>query len=73
VFRDQPLETVVAELNALLGDSIVIGNDAIRRCALTTTFEKPSIASALNVIAETFNLEVTHNEKSYTIQGSGCE
>ncbi len=72
VFRDQPLTQVVAKLNAVLGDSIVLGNDAVGRCALTTTFEKPSIAAALEVIAATFNLEIIRDEKHYQLQGAGC-
>lgn len=72
VFRNEPLDQVVAALNAVLGDSIVIGNAAIGRCTLTTTFEKPSIAAALEVIAATFNLEIIRDEKHYEIKGIGC-
>lgn len=73
VFRDQPLKLVVASLNAVLGDSIVLGNEAVGRCALTTTFEKPSIAAALEVIVATFNLEIVRDEKHYQLQGAGCD
>lgn len=72
VFRNQPLALVVQQLNATLGDSIVIGSEAIRDCPLSTTFDHPSIASALDVIKATFNLEVIHDEKQYTITGMGC-
>jgi transmembrane sensor len=72
VFQETPLTEVVAQLNQALGDSIVIGSDAIRNCPLTTTFEKPSIAAALNVIVATFNLQLIRDEKHYEIQGAGC-
>jgi transmembrane sensor len=72
VFRNQPLQQVVAQLNAVLGDSIQLENPAIGRCALSTTFENPSIAAALDVIAATFNLEIIRDEKHYTVKGNGC-
>jgi transmembrane sensor len=72
VFRNEPLAEVVAVLNATLGDSIVLDSEAIRDCPLTTTFDQPSIASALDVIAKTFNLEVIQDGHRYILTGSGC-
>ena len=72
VFHDEPLAEVVKVLNEVLGDSIVIGSESVRNCPLTTTFENPSIASVLDVIKATFNLEVAHVQDHYEIKGAGC-
>jgi transmembrane sensor len=73
VFQNRPLRDVVAELNQVLGDSIAIADAAIGDCRLTTTFERPSIVSALDVIQATFNFTVAFDGKMYLLNGTSCK
>ncbi|MFN8397683.1 MAG: FecR domain-containing protein [Bacteroidia bacterium] len=73
VFEGEQLQDVVAELNAALGDSIRILSPEVGGCPLNTSFERPTIASALGVLKATFGLEVNRNGKYYEITGGACQ
>lgn len=73
VFEGEELQEVVAELNATLGDSIRLLSPQVSHCPLRTTFERPTIASALDVIKATYGLEVKRNGNYYEITGGSCE
>ncbi len=73
VFRDASMERVVDQLNAVFSDSITLGNPALASCHLSTSFRRPSIDSVITVIAETFDLKVTHNGNVYQLDGEPCE
>lgn len=73
VFEDRPLDQVVAELGKRWQQPIRLADPAIGACRLTATFERPSIESTLQRIAETFNLQVAHDENTFTLSGEGCK
>ncbi len=73
VFRDAPMARVVEQLNAVFADSIALSNPGLARCHLSTSFTRPSIDSVITVIAETFDLKVTHNGNLYQLDGEPCE
>jgi ferric-dicitrate binding protein FerR (iron transport regulator) len=73
VFRNTPLTEVAAELQTLFPEtSIELEGEEIGNCPLTTTFENLSVESILKIIAETFNLEMTQDENTFTLSGEGC-
>jgi transmembrane sensor len=73
IFRDAPMQRVVAQLNAVLEDSIALTNPALGNCHLSTSFDRPSIDSVIAVITETFDLKVTVNGNIYQLDGEGCK
>lgn len=73
VYKGTPFSKVVAELQALFDVQIVIDAAAHGNCPLNTEFENQSIESILNIIAETFNLEMTQDENTFTYSGTGCQ
>lgn len=73
VFRDAPMDRVVADLNAAFDDSVALANPAVARCHLSTSFERASIDSVVAVITETLDLQVIHNGNLYLLDGKGCE
>jgi transmembrane sensor len=73
VFQDKPLSEVVAELGKRWQRPIQLANPAIGACRLTATFKRPSIESTVQMIANTFNLEVDQDETSITLSGAGCQ
>ncbi|MCU0323856.1 MAG: FecR domain-containing protein [Spirosomaceae bacterium] len=72
VFEDTSLENVIKILSDGYEAEIKIRSSAIKTCRLTTTFENESLPNALNVIAETLNLQVSKEGNKYTLDGQGC-
>lgn len=73
VFRNTPMSEVAAELQELFPETrILLEGEKTGECPLTTTFENQSVESIINIIAETFNLEMTQNANTFTLTGEGC-
>ncbi len=73
VFEDSSLEHVINVLSENYQTKIILKNNNIKTCRLTTTFTNETLPNALNVIAETLNLKVTPEGEKYIIDGNGCE
>jgi transmembrane sensor len=72
VFENSSLEHVVQVLGESYHTKILLKNNNIKTCRLTTKFENESLPNALNVIAETLNLTVSSQGEKYVIDGKGC-
>lgn len=72
VFEDSSLEHVIKVLSENYHTKIVLQNNNIKTCRLTTTFTNETLPNALTVIAETLNLKVTPEGEKYIIDGAGC-
>ncbi len=72
IFKDTPLEEVIADIEKAYPYSITLGNANINNCRLTATFDNDSAENLLNLIAETLNLSVVKNGTVFTLQGEGC-
>lgn len=72
IFKDAPLETVIADIEKAYPYSITLGNPNINNCRLTATFDNDSAENLLNLIAETLNLSVVKNGTVFTLEGEGC-
>lgn len=72
VFEDSSLEHVIKVLSENYHTKIILQNNNIKTCRLTTTFNNETLPNALNVIAETLNLKVTPEGEKYIIDGAGC-
>lgn len=65
---ETPLYKVVEVLNQAYGDSIVIQNNDLRNLKLTTSFNNESLASILEILSETFDIEVTKKGNKYLLK-----
>jgi transmembrane sensor len=72
VFKDAPLLEVFAAIEKAYPCFIKIQNKDVEKCKLTATFDDVSTEYMLTLIAETLNLTVTQNEKTFSIEGKGC-
>lgn len=72
VFENSSLEHVIKILEESYHTKILLKNNSIKTCRLTTKFENESLPNALNVIAETLNLTVFSQGEKYVIDGKGC-
>lgn len=73
VYRNRPLDEVIAEIGQRWNVLVSFSTPSIGNCRLSAAFEQPSIESILNMIAETFTLDLTHNENGYLLSGQGCQ
>ena len=72
-FEDALLQQVADQLQRIYGVQIDLRNPAISRCKLTAEFDNGSITSILNVIADTFGLELRQlDERYFILDGEGC-
>lgn len=72
VFENSSLEHVIKVLSENYHTKILLKNDRIKTCRLTTKFDNETLPNALNVIAETLNLNITPQGEKYIIDGEGC-
>jgi transmembrane sensor len=72
IFEDSSLEHIIKVLSENYQTKIILKNNNIKTCRLTTTFNNETLPNALNVIAETLNLKVTSEGEKYIIDGVGC-
>lgn len=63
-----PLWKVVEVLNEAYGDSIIIGRDELKSLTLTTRFDNESLESILDVISETFEINVEKKGNKYILK-----
>ena len=73
IFENSSLEHIIKVLSESYHTKILLKNDRIKTCRLTTKFENETLPNALNVIAETLNLNIISQGEKYIIDGKGCE
>ena len=71
-FEGAPMARVVEQLENLYQVRITMGNERIADCRLTAEFNDEPIAGILEVIAQTFGLQVTKDAGSFKLEGDGC-
>lgn len=73
VFNNMSLDEVVATLNKVYKCNIVIKNDALKQCKITSEFKEQPLHAVLEVLKATLNLTITHTLKTIEISGNGCK
>jgi len=63
-----PLWRVVEVLNEAYGDSVVIGRSDLKSLTLTTRFDNESLESILEIISETFEINVEKKGNKYILK-----
>ncbi len=71
-FENSSLEHVIKILSENYRTKIILKNNQIKTCRLTTTLNNETLPNALNIIAETLNLSVSPEGEKYIIDGKGC-
>lgn len=73
IFENESLVNVVDKLNQTYHSNIKIDNPDIYHCLLTATFEDQPLEIILEVILETFNLNIVEQNGNILISGNGCQ
>lgn len=71
-FEGATLAQVAAQLERIYTVRITLRNDRIAACRLTAEFDDEAIGAILDVIAETFGLQVEGTNGEYVLDGNGC-
>ena len=67
------LETVAEEVSDHYPGKLKLANPDIGNCRVTTKYEDKTLEEIANLLAITFNLEVTPDGKSFILDGEGCK
>ncbi len=71
-FNRTSLATAVAQLNTVYGSNIVLENDNIKNCLITTDFTNEDLDVIINIITETLNLKSKKEGDKIILYGDGC-
>jgi transmembrane sensor len=72
VFKKTTLAEVIPAIERYFGISITIRNKDLLQCRFTSTFTDPTLPEVLEALRVSLHLEVTGNNKHYTMNGEGC-
>lgn len=70
-FEDQSLEEVVAQLNQVYDQKIII-QGAIAQCKITVGFENEDLETILDIISETIKVDISRNGEQIVLSGETC-
>lgn len=71
-FEGAALPQVVEQLERIYKVRVQLGNTRVAACRLTAEFDNEPIGTILDLIAETFGLQVERNAEGYVLIGDGC-
>ena len=73
-FHSTDLRSVVERINEVYDSKISLDNDKIGNCRLTVSFNNEELNTIVDVIAETFALQVERkSQKEIILKGTGCQ
>jgi len=71
-FIDQPLSKIVYRLNKIYNADIRLSSEDLGNCRMTAAFENQSLASVLNVISSTLDVQISRKGSTVILSGEGC-
>jgi ferric-dicitrate binding protein FerR (iron transport regulator) len=71
-FNNVSLNDVAATLSKVYQTDIHLGNPLLAQCRLTATFDNQSLASVLNVLKATLDINIRNSGTLVEISGKGC-
>lgn len=72
VFDETPLSQVIQQLNGVYGVKITLVNPQINNCPLSARFDDLPLKSVLDLIVETFSLQIDSSAQGIQILGRSC-
>lgn len=72
-FAHSSLNDVVMKLNTLYNTTIVLENDNLKNCIITTQFNQEDLETVLGIITETLGLSYEKTPTGYLIKGQSCQ
>ncbi len=72
IFENEELETIVRTLNKIYHTDIVIGNNRLKACRVTTTFDNLPLDTVLEILRTTLDLRIEKRGSRIILKGNGC-
>ena len=72
-YQDTRLETVAEEVSDFYPGKLIIKNPELNNCLIDASYEDQTIEEIANLIAFSFNLEVTQDGNDYILDGESCD
>ncbi|MFC0878163.1 FecR family protein [Saccharicrinis sp. FJH2] len=72
VFESSPLSQVIKDLNQVYDKKIVIADQNLKNCMLTTKIDNTPQKEVLTMLEKSLNVEVIDNGEMYILIGDGC-
>ena len=72
VFSNTPLNEVAALLSGVYHTSIRLSGNNLSDCRITTTFDRQSLESVLNVLKATLDFQIRNTGAGIELSGKGC-
>jgi ferric-dicitrate binding protein FerR (iron transport regulator) len=72
VFENDSLHAIVNTLSNVYHTSIVLQNQEIKDCTITTRFENKELETVFEVLESTLDIKIEEEGDTYYISGSGC-
>lgn len=72
-YHNVQLESVIREVNQIYPGEIQLANPALNSCPLTSTYQDKSLEEIAELVAATFNLEITQDGNTFILDGTACE
>lgn len=71
-FKDVPLKTIVAEINAAYFTNIQIQGDELKNCKIHVSFQNKTIDEILEILQVTLDITIHKSTDLIVISGNGC-
>lgn len=72
-FVNASLEEVILKLTAMYKTSIALEHASVKKCTITTQFNKEDLETVLGIITETLGLSYEKTPSGYLIKGQSCQ
>jgi len=72
VFQNDSLNTIVRTLESVYHKKIVLEDDSLNACTLTTSFEDEDLYTVLKVLESALDLKIRIEKNEIIISGEGC-
>ncbi len=72
IFKKTNLVDVAKTLEKYFRISISVKNLELKKCRFTSSFENPTLDEVIEAISIAFDLDIIHQDKNYTFEGTGC-
>ena len=71
-FRNTELSEVVKIINSLYHSNLNIGSESIKTCKFTSTFNNEDLEVIIDILQQSFNLEIVKRNGQTVLLGKGC-
>lgn len=71
-FQETSLQEVIATVNAVYGEVLVLGSDDLGKCLISVDFRNESPQTMAVIITETLGLSYTKQQDKFVITGESC-